>query len=103
MRLDFAAKRRALAVGYGRNARRVCTTACSQRGELRQLIESAARKVLGNGGKIVVAVRNSSQEAWRIDGKRSLERLGHDIRELVLVNPIPHIEHEEAAGTKHTS
>ena len=40
---------------------------CARPGcQLGQSIEVAARKVVSDGGRIVVAMRNSSQEAWRI-------------------------------------
>ena len=64
--LDFAAKRCALAVGNGGNARRDSPAACGQRGHLGCPRESALGKILRDDGRIVVAVGDPRQEPWWI-------------------------------------
>ena len=50
-----------------------------------------------------MAVRGASEEARRVGGEQGCERRGHRVRELVLLDPVPYAEHEEAAGAEHAT
>src|SRR6185503_11118792 len=79
---DFSSKRSALAIGHRGNTRRLRATPLSQRGDLWNFVESAACEILGDDGNIVVAMRNSRQEAWRVVREQRFERLGYRLSKL---------------------
>src|SRR3984893_8395153 len=50
---------------------------------------------------VVIAVRRACQKAWRIARKDFRERVGHLLREHVLLNAIPHVDQEPSSGFEH--
>ena len=52
---------------------------------------------------VVVAVGRAGQEARRIGGEDGRQRRRHGVREFVVLDPIPHVEDEDAARPQHAT
>lgn len=93
-RLNFVTKRRPLAERHRGSACRERATPCRQGGELRRLVEPPSKKVARNDGKVVVPVRDTLRELWRIFRKNRSQRPAYCLGKLVLIKSIPHAKEE---------
>jgi hypothetical protein len=48
-------------------------------------------------------VRRARHEARRVGGEHRRQRVGHDVGELVVLDAIPGVEEERAAGAQHAA
>lgn len=95
--LDLAAQRRALAEGARDVIGRRCTTDLRSRLD-RDVAKAGTFEVGSDDGLVVVAVRRADHESRRVVGKQFFQRDRGFMRQHIVLDPIPDVEHERAVS-----
>ena len=100
--LDLVSKWRPLAVCDRRYSSRSCAASSLENVNLDTVVEPSSGQLTSNFVMVEVAVRSTGQKLWRVVGKYRCGSIGHDISELVCLDPIPGVEQKHPAWPKHT-
>ncbi len=102
-RFEFATQRRAVAIRDRRTARRIAAASCRHRHDFRHRVEAAGGQVAPNDVRLEVAMWCARKKTRRIAWIQRRNRLLHGRGELVVLDPVPDVEQEHAAGPQHAA